>query len=72
MNEFQSFVEGLAYQHRVCEAVQLFDANSDALAHFVLILQTPEWACVTIVHKPTGATQVGPVQPPTLPAPPNA
>ena len=54
------------------EAVQCFDANSDALAHFVLILQTTEWECVTIVHKPTGATQVGPVQPPTLPAPPNA
>ncbi len=53
------------------EAVQLFDANSEALGHFVLILQTPEWACVIIVHKPTGATQVGPVQPPTLPAPPN-
>ena len=54
------------------EAVQLFDANSDALAHFVLIFQTPEWECVTIVHKPTGETQVGAVQPPTLPAPPNA
>jgi hypothetical protein len=54
------------------EAVQLFDANSDALAHFVLILQTPEWECVTIVRKPTGVTRVGPVQSPTLPAPPNA
>ncbi len=54
------------------ETVRLFDVNSDALAHFVLILQTPESECVAIVHKPTGETQVGPVQPPSLPAPPNA
>ena len=59
-------------EHPDPEAVRLFDANSDALAHFALILQTPEWECVTIVHKQTGDTQVGPVQPPTLPAPPNA
>ena len=59
-------------EHPDPEAVQLFDAHSDALAHFVLILQTPEWECATIVHKPTGETQVGSVQPPTLTAPPNS
>jgi hypothetical protein len=53
------------------EAVRLFDATSDVLAHFVLILQTPEWECVVLVHKPTGATRVGPLQRPKLPTPPH-
>lgn len=52
-------------------AVRRFDAHSDALGYFLLILQTPDWECVTIVHKSSGATQVGAVQPPKLPAPPD-
>jgi hypothetical protein len=54
------------------EAVRLFGAASDALAHFVLVLQTPEWECVVLVHLPTGATRVEPLRRPTLPTPPQA
>lgn len=52
------------------DAARRFDALSNALGHFTLILQTAEWECITTVLRPNGVTQLGDVRRTTLPTPP--
>lgn len=51
-------------------AFQAFEIHRRRCGGFLLVVQTPEWECLTAVEEAADRTEVGPVQKRSLPMPP--